>query len=45
MTWNGAARLVAAGSEPWKEDGQVKFTNDVRYINDTFRVHVLCAGG
>lgn len=30
MTWNGAARLVAAGSEPWKEDGQVKFTNDVR---------------
>lgn len=40
MSWNGAASLVAAGSEPWQGDGQVKFTSDVRCAR--FVIHVLC---
>ncbi|CAM9543830.1 unnamed protein product [Scytosiphon promiscuus] len=30
MSWAGAVRLVAGGTEPWGDEGQVKFTNDVR---------------
>ena len=31
MSLAGATRLVAGGTERWQEDGQVKFTNDVRW--------------
>lgn len=30
MTLAGATHLVAGGTKPWGEDGQVKFTNDVK---------------
>lgn len=30
MSLAGATRLVAGGTKRWQEDGQVKFTNDIR---------------
>ncbi|CAM9126387.1 unnamed protein product [Pylaiella littoralis] len=30
MSWDGAARLVNGGTRPWGEDGQIKFTSDLR---------------